>query len=69
LSAVGRNQYTLKQLMDKLKLKHCPNFIENYIDPAINNGYFCLLYPDSPHHSRQKHLLTVKGLAMYNIGR
>ena len=66
LSAVGRDQYTLKQLMDKLKLKHRPNFIENYIEPAINNGFLCLLYPDSPHHPRQKYLLTVKGLAMYN---
>ena len=66
LSAVGRDQYTLKQLMDKMKLKHRPNFIENYIEPAINNGFLCLLYPDAPHHPRQKYLLTVKGLAIYN---
>ena len=66
LSAVGRDQYTLKELMDKLKLKHRPNFIENYIEPAISNGFLCLLHPDSPRHPRQKYLLTVKGLAIYN---
>lgn len=66
LSAVGRDQYTLKELMDKLKLRHRPNFIENYIEPAISNGFLRLLYPDSPRHPRQKYLLTVKGLAIYN---
>jgi len=25
-----------------------------------------MLYPDKPRHPRQKYLLTVKGLALYN---
>jgi hypothetical protein len=25
-----------------------------------------MLYPDRPNHPRQKYLLTVKGLALYN---
>lgn len=28
--------------------------------------YVCLFYPNSPRHPRQKYLLTVKGIALYN---
>lgn len=37
-----------------------------YLNPAIYEGYVNMLYPDSPRHPRQKYLLTVKGLAVYN---
>ena len=37
-----------------------------YLNPAISEGYVRLLYPDKPRHPRQKYLLTVKGLAIYN---
>ena len=47
-------------------MKHRPNFIENYLNPAIAESYVRLLYPQSPRHPRQKYLLTVKGLALYN---
>ena len=42
------------------------SFISLYLNPAINEGYVSMLYPDSPRHPRQKYLLTVKGLAVYN---
>lgn len=64
--AVGKDQLTLKQMMERMNLKHRPNFIDNYLNPAITDGYIHLLYPDKPHHPRQKYLLTVKGLALYN---
>ena len=64
--AVGKDQLTLKQMMERMNLKHRPNFIDNYLNPAIIDGYIHLLYPDKPHHPRQKYLLTVKGLALYN---
>jgi len=51
--------------MDKIGMKHRPNFIDNYLSPAIADGYIRLLYPDKPRHPRQKYLLTVKGLALY----
>ena len=66
LMALGKEQFTLKQMMDKIGMKHRPNFIDNYLDPAIAEGYVRLLYPDKPRHPRQKYLLTVKGLALYN---
>ena len=66
ISAVGKDQLTLKQIMERAELKHRPNFIDNYLNPAISDGYVRLLYPDKPKHPRQKYLLTVKGLAIYN---
>ncbi|WP_374938751.1 MULTISPECIES: Fic family protein [Phocaeicola] len=34
--------------------------------PAIQNGFVAPLYPNNPKHPRQKYLLTVKGLAIFN---
>ena len=64
--ALGSDQLTLKRMMERVNLKHRPNFIDNYLTPAINEGCIRLLYPDKPRHPRQKYLLTVKGLALYN---
>ena len=55
----------LKRMMERVNLKHRPNFIDNYLTPAINEGCIRLLYPDKPRHPRQKYFLTVKGLALY----
>ena len=66
IKTIGKEQFTLKQIMDKIGMKHRPNFIDNYLNPAIADGYIRLLYPDKPRHPRQKYLLTVKGLALYN---
>ena len=53
-------------MMEGLQLKHRPTFIENYLNPAIADGFVKPLYHNSPRHPRQKYLLTVKGLALYN---
>ena len=47
-------------------LKNRESFMDVYLNPAISEGYVRLLYPDKPRHPRQKYLLTVKGLALYN---
>lgn len=53
-------------MMEVIGLKYRPTFLENFFNPAISDGYVRMLYPHSPRHPRQKYLLTVKGLAMYN---
>ena len=63
---IGNEEYSISQLMKETGLKHRPNFIEYHLNPAIAEGYVRLLYPDKPRHPRQKYLLTVKGLALYN---
>lgn len=66
LLAIGREQFTLKQLLEKLALKSRPSFLEHYINPAVKEGLIRTLYPDKPNHPRQKYLLTVKGLMIFN---
>ena len=56
----------MKTMMDALELKGRDNFLNLYLKPAVSEGYVRLLYPSSPRHPRQKYLLTVKGLAVYD---
>ena len=63
---IGNQELSVKNMMDALELKGRDNFLNLYLNPAIRDGYVCLLYPNSPRHPRQKYLLTVKGLAVYD---
>lgn len=57
---------SVKEMLNVLELKERKSFISLYLNPAIDEGYVSMLYPDSPRHPRQKYLLTTKGLAVYN---
>lgn len=65
VKVLGYEELSITQLMAKTGLKHRPNFIEYHLNPAISEGYVRMLYSHSPHHPRQKYLLTVKGQALY----
>ena len=65
IEVVGNNQLSVKEMMQSLSLADRENFLANYLNPAIKDGFVRLLYPDSPRHPRQKYLLTVKGLAVF----
>ena len=64
--AVGEQQMSVKEMMEVLSLKGRDNFLKLYLNPAIEERYVRLLYPNSPRHPRQKYLLTIKGIALYN---
>ena len=64
--SIGLEKLSIKEIMGKIELKHRPTFMENYLNPAIENGFVRLLYPHSPRHPRQKYLLTVKGMMLFN---
>ena len=64
VEAIGQDQLSAKAIMGKMQLKGRDNFLNLYLNPAIETGWVTLLYPDKPRHSRQKYLLTVKGLAL-----
>ena len=66
VQTMGVEKLSIKEIMSKIELKHRPTFMENYLNPAIGNGFVRLLYPDSPRHPRQKYLLTVKGMMLLN---
>ena len=65
VSVIGKDHLSLKQMMERTHLKHRPNFIDNYLTPAISDGYVRLLYPDTPRHPRQKYLLAEKGMVLF----
>ena len=66
VQTMGLEKLSIKEIIGKIELKHRPTFMENYLNPAIENGFVRLLYPDSPRHPRQKYLLTVKGMMLLN---
>ena len=66
VKVLGEEQLSVKIMMEKIGLKDRENFLDYSLNPSLNEGYVRLLYPQSPRHPRQKYLLTVKGLALYN---
>ena len=66
IKEIGNEQLSIREMLEKLGLKDRMNFLEYNLNPAISEGYVRILYPDKPRHPRQKYLLTVKGLALYN---
>ena len=52
--------------MSGLKLKDRKNFMQLYLLPALESNFLRYLYPDKPKHPRQKYLLTVKGLMLFD---
>ena len=63
---LGENEMSVKEMITIVGLKDRENFLNLFLTPAINDGYIRLLYPDKPHHPRQKYLLTTKGILLYN---
>lgn len=64
--AIGTEEKSVKEMMETVGLKNRPNFLEYSLTPAISDGFVTMKYPTSPRHPRQKYLLTVKGLAVYD---
>ena len=66
IQVIGGQELSLKEIMEVTGLKDRKNVLDVYLTPAISEGYVRMLHPQSPRHPRQKYLLTVKGLAIYN---
>ena len=66
VQVIDKQQVSVKEMMSIVGLKDRENFLNLYLAPAISEGFVCLLYPHSPRHPRQRYLLTVKGIALYN---
>ena len=62
---VGEQKMSVKEMMEATGLKDRKNFLEYTLNPAINEGWVRMLYPDSPRHPRQRYLLTAKGAMLY----
>lgn len=65
VNVIGNDELSVKEMMRLVDLRHRETFLNNYLTPAVKEGFIRLLYPASPRHPRQRYLLTVKGLAIY----
>lgn len=66
IGVLAEQQLSIKEMLAAMNLKDRENFMTNYLNPAMKEGFVTMLYSNSPKHPRQKYLLTVKGLAVYN---
>ena len=64
--AIGDEELGIKQIMENKGLKDRKIFIDYHLEPAMKEKFVRRKYPDRLNHPRQKYLLTVKGVALYN---
>ena len=62
---VGHDEWSIRQMMDCKGLHDRKNFLEYHLEPSLQEKFLRRKYPDRPNHPRQRYLLTVKGLALY----
>ena len=62
--AIGKEEMSVKSMMEAVGSKNRPNFMDYSLTPAIREGFVCMKYPANPHHPRQRYLLTIKGLML-----
>lgn len=67
VKAIGCEELSVKDMMNAVGLRDRKNFLDYSLNPSIAEGFVCMLYPESPRHPRQKYLLTVKGVGLYNL--
>lgn len=54
---------SVKQMMKAVSLSGRDNFLDRYLNPALEDGLITLRYPDQPRHPEQQYYLTDKGKA------
>ena len=55
LNVMGDKEYSTKEMMELLGLKHRPSFRDNYLLPSLERGYIEMTVPDKPNSSKQKY--------------
>lgn len=59
---MAEKEYSTKELMERLGLKHRPTFRDNYLLPALELGFIEMTIPDKPNSSKQKYRIVDKKL-------
>ena len=62
--AIGKEEMSVKSMMESVGLKNRPNYMDYSLTLAMREGFVCMKYPANPHHPRQRYLLTIKGLML-----
>ena len=65
IGIIGDRKLSIKEMLEAIGLKNRESFMDVYLNPSISGGFVQPLFPEKPHHPRQKYLLTAKGLTLY----
>ena len=60
LEVMDDKEYSTREMMELLGLKHRPSFRDNYLLPALELGYIEMTIPDKPNSSKQKYRSKVQ---------
>ena len=63
ITVIGGQTMTVKEIMKHIGLKGDDNFRKNYLNPALQEGYIAMLYPEKPRRKGQAYYLTQKSLS------
>ena len=66
VTAIGKDEKSVREMMAIVGLKDRKNFIEYSLAPAIREDLVKMKFPGTPRHPRQRYLLTANGLALYD---
>ena len=58
LEIIGDEEYSTKELMELLGLRHRPTFRDNYLLPALDMGLIEMTIPDKPKSNKQKYRIV-----------
>ncbi|MFH1729772.1 MAG: Fic family protein [Pseudomonadota bacterium] len=61
LLSICKGELSRSELQDILKLKHRENFVNLYLNPALESAFIEMTIPGKPRSSKQKYRLTKKG--------
>lgn len=58
VKVIDNKELSIKELMELVNLKDRKNFMNNYLNPAIQSGFVEPIYPNQANHPKQKYRLT-----------
>ncbi|MDR0443421.1 MAG: hypothetical protein LBH44_08460 [Treponema sp.] len=55
-------EMTRQEIQKSLNLADRVNFRQTYLQPAIEQGFVAMKFPQNPNHPKQRYYLTPKGI-------
>ena len=66
IKAIGTDTLTRRGICGNMGVRARKNLWDNYMTPAMTQGYIKMLYLDHPNSPDQAYYLTEKGMKVYN---
>ena len=66
IRAIGTETLTRRGICGNMGVRARKNLWDNYMTPAMTQGYIKMLYSEHPNSPDQAYYLTAKGMKVYN---